>query len=113
MGKNPTLSYEDKTNVHNEWQGTLRFGRLDIDLLKESIAKDIAKAIGVEATPAIAVSCLDQVGSRFDINFNNEIANVGEDELFAILEEACGVERFFASHGPTRANIRTKLTELI
>lgn len=109
--EDPALSYEDKTNVHNEWQGTLRFGRLDIDLLKESIAKDIAKAIGIEATPAIAVSCLDQVGSRFDVNFNNEIANVGEDELFAILEDACGVERFFASHGPTRANVRTKLLE--
>ena len=107
------LKYEDKTNVHNEWQGTLRFGRLDIDLLKESIAKDIAKAIGIKATPVIAVSCLDQVGSRFDVNFNNEIANVREDELFAILEDACGVERFFASHGPTRANVRTKLLERI
>lgn len=111
--EDPTLSYEDKTNVHNEWQGTLRFGRLDIDLLKESIAKDIAKAVGIKATPAISVSCLDQVGSRFDVNFNNGIANVGEDELFAILEDACGVERFFASHGPTRANVRTKLLEKV
>lgn len=33
--------FEDKTNVYNKWQGSIRYGLLDIKLLKKSIENDL------------------------------------------------------------------------
>ena len=36
----------DKTNMHNEWQGRLRFGWLDMDTMENDIVKDFARYSG-------------------------------------------------------------------
>ena len=54
----------DATNVPNDWQGALRFGWLDLDVLREAIAGDLAEAEqlpGLFLKPRLAVTCLDQI----------------------------------------------------
>jgi hypothetical protein len=81
--------------------------------LKESISTDLSKAIDLKVTPAISISCLDQVGPRFKINLDGKPVEIDENELFVILEKHCGVEKFFASYGPTRENIKTRHLQTI
>jgi adenylosuccinate synthase len=57
----PGLAYEDRTNVPNLWQQTIRFGHLDLDLLAETIRGDLGRT-GLPVTYRLAVTCLDQVG---------------------------------------------------
>ncbi len=54
----------DATNVPNDWQGTLRFGWLDLDVLRDAIARDLTEAerlAGLAIKPRLAVTCLDQL----------------------------------------------------
>jgi adenylosuccinate synthase len=53
-----SLSYEDETNVPNRWQGSLRFGHLDLSLLAQSIRHDLW---AFQGKPILAMTCLDQV----------------------------------------------------
>jgi len=50
----------DATNVPNPWQSSIRYGLLDVDLLRRSIAEDVAKVQDVEVRVVLAVGCLDQ-----------------------------------------------------
>ena len=45
LSKKPYEEIEDLTNVHNEFQGSLRFGYLDLDLLSVEINKDLKNLI--------------------------------------------------------------------
>lgn len=57
----------DTTNIPNDWQGVLRFGWLDLDVLRQAIAGDLAEAAhrqGFVIKPRLAVTCVDQVGDE-------------------------------------------------
>ena len=64
------MRFEDTTNAPNEWQGKLRFGRLDTSLVKQAIYEDLQAAEvwsngrrGPEIQRVgLAVTCLDQHG---------------------------------------------------
>ncbi len=49
-------SYPAATNVPNPWQGTLRFGELDLGLLHEAVAADMA-ASPLPVSHRLAVTC--------------------------------------------------------
>lgn len=60
----------DETNIPNAWQGSLRFARINLDLLRRTVTRDLQHArlpAHVELRKHIAVTCLDQVdgGVRF------------------------------------------------
>lgn len=57
---NPDMT--DKTNVPNEWQGTLRYGRLDISELRQRIYADFAKFSNAEIS--LAVTHLNKTGGK-------------------------------------------------
>lgn len=59
----PSPSFSDLTNVPNPWQGSLRFGLLDCDILSASIRADLSDAAGsgILVEPRLAVTCLDQL----------------------------------------------------
>lgn len=82
------LRFADATNIPNEWQGTLRFGRLDVDLLAESIQADLASNHDVSVEPVLAMACLDQL----------EINTVA-------VTEQCGIKLGYTSCGPTREHV--------
>lgn len=101
------LKYDDKTNVPNEWQGTLRFGDLDIDLLAESIMRDYAaqNLSWLRIEQRLAVTCLDQVGQAISFWDNGIRKTTGHAEFMERLQERFGLSTLITSYGPTRSSV--------
>jgi len=85
----PGLSFPDPTNAPNEWQGALRFGKLDVSLLSESITDDLSNAGGLAVSPCLAVTCLDQVPAVDPVR----------------VAAACGLKLGYSSRGPSRDHV--------
>ncbi|MBK8508254.1 MAG: adenylosuccinate synthetase [Candidatus Competibacteraceae bacterium] len=65
LPEKPYPGIVDATNIPNDWQGALRFGWLDLDVLRDSIIQDLAEASQLTMLalkPKLALSCLDQIG---------------------------------------------------
>jgi adenylosuccinate synthase len=102
------LSYVDKTNVPNEWQGSLRFGYLDLDLMAESINNDLlhADGSGISIKARIVVTCLDQVGDEVKYYEDNEAHTTSQIGFLKAIERKTGLFISHVSYGPTREDIR-------
>lgn len=97
-----SLAYEDKTNVLNDFQGNLRFGYLDVDLLSESINKDTTRISNLNIKKSIALTCLDQVKPIFKIRKTNKYIEESTLSVIEIIKDIVKSENFFTSNGPTR-----------
>ncbi|HRD67437.1 MAG TPA: adenylosuccinate synthetase [Candidatus Competibacter sp.] len=67
LPEKPYPGVVDATNVPNAYQGTLRFGWLDLDVLRRAIAEDLADAgqlPGLSIKTQLAITCLDQIGDE-------------------------------------------------
>ncbi|WP_317097303.1 MULTISPECIES: adenylosuccinate synthetase [Clostridium] len=62
----PYEKIEDLTNIPNRYQGTLRFGLLNLDLLKENIEADFNKSLNskFKIRKSLAITCLDQIDDK-------------------------------------------------
>ena len=63
----------DETNIHNEYQGSIRFAPLDFERMKINIKNDLNKARNFNCKPNMAITCCDQ--NIFPVN--DIIENVG------------------------------------
>ncbi len=82
---NPDMA--DRTNVPNDWQGTLRYGRIDISELKQRIYNDFAKFSGFEnAEISLAVTHLNETDGKL-------ITTDGEKG-----PESIGIDKIYYSH---------------
>lgn len=86
----------DLTNQRNEWQEHLRFGLLDIDLLKETIDKDFANALP-HFKFNLGVSCLDQTNVHKFLS-NGKILETNEDGLLKELSNKLMPKNIYTSH---------------
>jgi adenylosuccinate synthase len=105
----PYSKVVDTTNIHNEWQGTLRFGFLNVDLLQKSIARDTADNGERDITVTIAVTCLDQIDDGVNYVFNGDVQIIPQEDLPYFLQEVLekqGVLFAYGSWGRTRETIR-------
>lgn len=107
------LSFDDETNLPNPFQGTLRFGYLDLDLLKESIDNDLKHADKISVRYGISISCLDQLEKNGKYIFwknNQKEISYSWYEFCKIICEHINADKnlCFASFGPDSKNI-TKL----
>lgn len=59
---NPDMT--DRTNVPNEWQGCIRYGRIDISELRERISADFVKFSELNAEISLAVTHLNETGGK-------------------------------------------------
>ena len=110
----PGAKVEDQTNRPNPWQGTPRFGNLDLDLLSETIRADLsdAAALNVRVSHDLAVTCLDQLTDGAEW-FRDGTRRSGKPELLARqAAESVGAGRTFLSRGPTRTTMTTLCREL-
>lgn len=67
LPEKPYPGVVDATNVPNAYQGTLRFGWLDLDVLRHAIAEDLVDADrlpGLAVDTRLAITCLDQIGDE-------------------------------------------------
>lgn len=99
------LQYEDRTNLPNPWQGELRFGELDLDLLAESVQHDLEHAV-LPVRPSLALTCLDQIGERAVFWQGGERREVAAGELPLIAATAIGGKPGLRSFGPCSVDIR-------
>lgn len=60
------VTVDDPTNQPNDWQGTLRFAPLDLDVLKSRIWAEVS----LNVTPHLVVTCLDQVDGLVNFYMN-------------------------------------------
>lgn len=80
LSEKPYSGIVDLTNIHNEFQGSLRFGYLDFDLLEFEINKDL-KNLVLPANVNVTFTCLDQVGEEVKFLQENELKAVKSNEF--------------------------------
>lgn len=95
----PDLRYEDHTNVPNDWQGQLRFGHLDLDLLAESISHDLGTAT-LPVRHGLAITCLDQVGDTVTCWHEGQCLMLDVDDFVQRAFEAIAANFCLTSYGP-------------
>jgi adenylosuccinate synthase len=54
-------SVVDETNIHNEFQGSLRFAPLSLNRMRGDIRRDLVKAIDFDCKEKLMVTCCDQI----------------------------------------------------
>lgn len=107
----PYAGIEDRTNVPNEFQGTLRFAHLDLDLLARTIRTDFADALacpGVAARLNLSVSCLDQVGEAVSHIENGTLQTASPGTLVERLARRLDAGVVYTAWGPTRDTVRVR-----
>ena len=110
LPKSPYPRIVDLTNKPHEFQGSLRFGIPDIDLISDTIAHDVKKAKGITVNLNIIITCLDQMPEKFAYVKNSDIFEGTEQEFLQILSKRIKrkqiyTQNFLTSHGPTRNDI--------
>ena len=73
VNEKPYSKIVDLTNIYNKYQGSLRFGLLNIDLLNENIKYDFNKAKNYKfkVKKSIAVTCIDQIDGNAKYIYEN------------------------------------------
>ncbi|MCP5196931.1 MAG: adenylosuccinate synthetase [Gammaproteobacteria bacterium] len=108
----PYPGVSDLTNVPNDYQGTLRFAWLDLDLLGRAIAGDLADAdrvSGLLLHPHLAVTCLDQLGDGPAIyHQDGRRRQARQEEFVAKVAETAGTKVILMSFGPGREAVSGK-----
>ena len=96
----------DLTNVPNEWQGSLRFGYLDVDLLSQTIHDDFKKFSSPHKTLTLAVTCIDQLPNEQVVYIcdGTEIESSYHD-LITVLKKKI-TSQILTVHGPTRNDVK-------
>ncbi len=100
----------DLTNAPNDWQGVIRHAALDIDLLADTVACDLAlaKDTDIRVTPALGVTCLDQLKGLAEIHVDGALVRVSEGELLSHLAQRTGLAVALESRGPCREDVSLK-----
>lgn len=103
----PWAGVVDETNLPNAWQGGLRFGLLDLDVLAGAVRRDVADATAaLKVAHRLAVTCLDQIGGHATWMEGREARKGGASDLAAAAGAAVGGEAPpLESRGPTRATL--------
>lgn len=107
----PAKPYEkifDPTNVPNPYQGTLRFGWLDLDLLQKSIRHDLGFAAGdIAVMPLLALTCLDQIDDKVHFIAEGVKRACPVDPFLTRAAATISATKVLTSYGPTRGSVKT------
>jgi adenylosuccinate synthase len=100
------LQYDDKTNLPNDWQGSLRFGHLDLDLLAETITNDLRHAhASLPVRAGLAITCLDQVGTTVAMWHDGRLHHIDTKNLIQQMQEWLSIPVDYGSVGPTSHDV--------
>lgn len=106
LPEKPYSKIKDLTNVPNAFQGTLRFGLLDLDILARTIKGDLKNAEGFESKVSLAITCLDQLDEKADYIVDSRRTKSGPDEFIKRAFSAVGIKYGYLSFGETRRTVR-------
>lgn len=94
----------DPTNAPNDWQGALRTGALDLDLIRERMDKDAACVAGsLEIRRQLNVTCLDQLTGAARLKINGDL--VEEADVSRAIATCLDADLVMSSCGPTAKTV--------
>jgi adenylosuccinate synthase len=96
----PTPLVEDKTNIPNEWQGSLRFAPLDLGVLQESIVLERGKVPGVGLREFVVLTCMDHMEQQIEWAYHGML-KTADKKSFPYLMPTL-LRRILVSYGPSR-----------
>lgn len=98
--EDPALAFPDATNQKCELRGRLRQGRLDTSAMFEAVDAEMDKldAEGLDGTPELAVTCLDQA-SHFHVLHSGVKRKVAAQRMTTVLECTDIFEHVYESWG--------------
>lgn len=102
----PYEKIEDLTNVPNPYQGTLRFGLLDVDLLSKTIKSDLYNTDGLNCNIKLAITCLDQLDEEVEYKLNDQNKKALVGEFIKDVFNAVEVKGGYLSYGASRSTIQ-------
>jgi len=104
----PYLRIEDLTNVPNPYQGTIRYGLLDINNLSEEISNDLLNIKDKEFKydVSLGISCMDQIDEEIDYILDSKKLKTNQSEFIENVLKVVGVDKGYVSYGPTRDTIK-------
>jgi adenylosuccinate synthase len=95
----------DQTNIHNEFQDSLRFAPLNLDLLIHAIREDLRLDVdNIVKTTSIAITCLDQITEVIPVVFEDMLLHLTIKNVISILQDNLNVG-ILTSQGPTANDI--------
>lgn len=105
----PYKNIVDLTNVPNEFQESLRFGILDVDLLIEGINKDLQN-LSFPAEVYMAFTCFDQLDDTVKFCLNKKEANVSRKQFLTkmqniLKENISNLSGMYVTQGEIRDNL--------
>jgi adenylosuccinate synthase len=102
----PYAKVLDATNIHNLFQGSLRFSWMNLDLLQQAITSDLADVPqGLKVKSNLMVTCMDQVDPNVHLIKADAIDTITKAELLYQLQAAFPNFSLWQSQSPTRENI--------
>jgi adenylosuccinate synthase len=102
----PSSKIEDPTNIPNEYQGSMRFGLLNLDSLQASIWRDLCYLEMFKHSTDIALTCLDQFANELRVVRGGVVINTTVGSLPAVIHSATGLDVTYRSYGPTRTMVK-------
>lgn len=61
INEDPKLKFDDATNIHNDWQGSIRFGRFgSVDEILSRIDRDLSAASSIKPQVSLAITHLNE-----------------------------------------------------
>lgn len=114
LATKPYPRIEDPTNIPNEWQGSLRFGHLDLTQLEAYITKDILSGFDYDFRTSLAVTCMDQLEDTCFAVKTGVLESYTKETLLRRIASVTWIPRsgFYTSWGRTRNTIK-KGTDLL
>jgi len=113
LSEKPYPGVTDPTNIPNDYQGTLRFAWLDLDLLGRAIAadlSDVGQVADVSVNPRLAITCLDQLGDGPAIYCQaGRRCQAGLEPFVTRVTRAVGINSTQLGLGPDRDSVRNYL----
>jgi adenylosuccinate synthase len=107
LKEQPYRNIMDPTNVTNQYQGSLRFAWLNLDLLRQSIFSDLADAqnkLNVRAN--LVVTCMDQLDQEVKFVKNDQLIIIAKNQLLNKIQKTFSNFNVWCSKGPTRETIK-------
>lgn len=106
----PYRKIEDLTNIPNRYQGTLRFGLLNLDLLKENIETDFNKSLNskFKIRKSLAVTCLDQIDDKAIYIKDERKVNAEVEKFIKEISETIKSDKYYLSYGDSKEDIKVR-----
>lgn len=101
----PYNKIKDLTNIPNEFQGSLRFGLLDIDLLKDNINYDYNKGNNFIIKKSIAITCLDVIDNKAKYIKDNKLSINDKEQFIEDIIKSIKPYNYYLSFGDRREDV--------